>query len=929
MHQRIITALVLSILILSTGIFGCDCGDDDPSTSSGQDDDADDDTESADDDTLVFLSIEDGNVQSGFVGETLRKELVVKAVAENGDPVGGLTILFKRLRGEDEGKGLASIEPEEVVTGDDGLAACPVKLGNRAGQVRIKAAVAGGAARPVIFHASVFPEPTETKRPISFISVNDFHAHPEPWGLPGDPQGGLARIAYLFKTIRENNDAVGIETVIVDAGDDFENTLYNDVPGFLEGLIAAWDRMGVDVWQVGNHDFHFGIPLLTKKVLAARENFTDGVKGRPMQVTFGNISASTIRDDLIEYADYFEEDFTDDAGEKLYQQTTILNVGDIRVGILGAVTDTGVYTQVPGDPFFLKIIGASNPHKENATFFDPDPRKSGYINKGIDSLIAEGADIVVVTSHSGLGLGDRVNIPVGKDYLIASYGRGLVTGHPVDLVISAHSHAQLNHPIMMKNPAGGLTPMVQAKEGGLFAARVDAMVDIEKGGMEYLDSRLIQINSDLGEDEETAAQVAQWKDDAEQAYGDWFDWELAESEVWLSHRAQTISGLGMLINESFEWKLAQEDTPVDASVAVPSLYRADIWPGTITGDMAYEVLPLHKMDEDGHNPDTVCILTFRPGLLNTSVLGVPGTWHWDTTAVEYVMEAIQLLPDLAQLVPAFGHQLKIDVVQMSGVSYEVDATAPLFERVTPGSVMVDGEDIDPDKTYRIAMVHSLASTLAAAMNTLIFATDEDGRPVSVIVDDPDTGESFTDTEIPIWQAFQEYLDELPGGVIVAEDVTVDGRNMITVQPDLAVNSSEISVTESRRGETATISFRVRNNGLQYVNSARVRVFIDMTPWDLTDQDDGRSTYEGLDEDYLGSLRQIAERKIHIGPHPHFLDMEIPWKVPADLPRGPYTAHIRIDRIRTGKVDPNTGAPYTDPFTDNNSGEQVTAYFEVE
>jgi 2',3'-cyclic-nucleotide 2'-phosphodiesterase (5'-nucleotidase family) len=921
--------IIFSFLVLALLCFaGCDRGDDDDDNDDKEFDEGDDDAGGHTPVTQAFLSIEEGNFQSGYVGETLAKPFVVKAVDEKGKPASGLGVIIQRLRGEGEGKASATFEYEIAGTFDGGLAVFYVHLGDTPGQLRVQVGLEGGVARPVIFHASIYPKPTETKKPICFLSINDFHTHPAPWGHPDDPQGGLARLAFLFKTIRENNDAVGIETIIIDAGDDFENTLYNDVPGFLEWLIASWDRMGVDLWQVGNHDFHFGIPFLTGKVLAASESFSDGVKGRPMQVTFGNVDPGAIREDLVEYADYFERNFTDDAGEKLFQQSTILNAGPIRVGILGAVTDAGVYTQVPGDPAFLRLMGASNPSKENMTFFDPDPRKSGYIAKGIDSLIAEGADIVVVASHAGLGLGDRVNLPVGKDYLIAAYGQGLVTGHPVDLIISAHSHAQLNRPIMVRNPAGGITPIVQAKEGGLFAARVDAVVDIDRGGMDLIDSRLIQINSDLREDAEVASEFAEWQVAANQQYGDWFAWELVESDVWLSHRAQTISGLGMLINDSFEWKLDQEAMPVDASVAVPSLYRADIWPGTTTGDAAYDVLPLHKMDEVGHNPDSICILTFRPGILNTSVLGVPGTWHWNTTAVEYVMEIVHVLPGMAQLVPAFSHQLKIDVVQMSGVSYDVDVTAPMFSRVISGSVSVDGEAIDPERTYRIAMVHSLATTLAATMNTLILATDEDGEVVSVLIDDPDTGESFTDTEIPIWQAFQEYLDALPGGVIEAEDVTVDGRNMRTVQPDLAVNSTEISVSNAIRGETATISLRVRNNGLQLVKRATVRAFIDMTPWDLTDQDDGRSEYEGLSDGYLGSLKEIGHKQIHIGPHPHYLDMEFPWNVPADLPRGLYTAHIRIEDIRVDRLDPNTSAPYTDPFMDNNGGEQVKAFFEV-
>ncbi|MDP8223398.1 MAG: hypothetical protein P9L99_08570 [Candidatus Lernaella stagnicola] len=924
-----IVLVILAALLCSA----CAVDSDDNDAADGDSDPpADDDTTAGDSFHEPYrLAIVGGNFQAGLVGEELPDPLEIRLTDADGEPVLGQRMRFIRLTGADEGRATFSMLPASTVTDAHGIASCTITIGDTPGMLRVRAELGDNSAWPVTFHASAYPAPTSRRRPICFLSINDLHAHVTSWGHPNNLQGGVARIVRLMQTVRANNARVGVETVIVDAGDDFENTLYNDIPGFLEWLIATWDRAGVDVWQVGNHDFHFGIPLLTEKLLEAQKHFTIGAKGHPMRIVFGNIDPRTMKEEFLPWAEDFEVDFNDSLDEKLYQQTTILEKGPIRVGILGAVTEVGVYTQVPGDPLFLKLMGAPNPYAQGATFFNPDPRKHEYINTGIDNLVHGGAHAVVVTSHVGLGFGDRVNIPPGKDHLIAQYGCGARSGRVLDLLIGAHSHVQLNKPVLVRNPRGTITPIVQAREGGLFAARVDAVVDVVDGGMEMLDSRLVQINSDLPEDPQTAVEVEQWKVRGAEQYGNWFDTELIASDCWLSHRAETISGLGSLINDAFEWMLAEDESQpaVDGAIAVPSLYRADIWPGVVTAERAYDVLPLHKMDLEGHAPDTITIMAFQPGLLNASMLLVPGTWNYETTAIEYALEVIHSLPDILDLIPPLGEQLNIQVIQISGVEYEVDMTAPMFRHVVPGSVLINGEPPDPEKVYQVALVHSMAHTLVYALNRLVVAEKEGEGLVKILLDDPVTGEPMHDTGIPIWLALQEYLDALPVDVLPREDVTITGADVRTIQPDLTVNSTEIDIAGAARGETATVSVLVRNNGLQGVRHAVARVYVDATPWDQTDQPDGRSELEGLGANYIGSWVEIAREEIAVGPHPDVAPLLVDWDVPDNWPPGMYTAHVRIDEITCDEIDANTGLPYADAFRDNHWGEQVMAYFEIE
>ncbi len=436
-------------------------------------------------------------------------------------------------------------------------------------------------------------EPGEraAERPLCLLSFNDFHMHFEPWGPTWAPLGGLARLAAVLVAIREANREAGIPTVVFNQGDDFENTLFHDEPGAFESLMTTWDRIGVDFWQVGNHDFHFGVPFLADRILSVGDEFAAHEKGHPMVITWGNADPATLYSHVEAYADLFESDFDDPDDNRLFQQTAVLEVGGVRVGVIGVVTDAAVYTQVPGDPFFLQVLGASSPDAQGLTFLDPDPRESGYIAGAIDDLDGRGADVIVVNSHAGLGFGDRVNIPPGKDEHIARHGAGPLSGRAVDVILSGHSHVRTNHAIFVENSAGRHTGIVQALEGGVFVARVDLMVDTGSNRVQWVDSGLIQVDETSREDPECAEMVRTLASKVNARLPSRKE-ALAHSETFLGSRERTVSGMGRLINaallHSLEPLQAQGDRFI--TLVVPSTYRTDIHPGPVDADLAYFVV---------------------------------------------------------------------------------------------------------------------------------------------------------------------------------------------------------------------------------------------------------------------------------------------------------------------------------------------------
>ncbi|MFH2006880.1 MAG: hypothetical protein ABI333_09880 [bacterium] len=878
------------------------------------------------------IEVVSGRYQVGRPGDVLAP-IRVRVLDAEGQPMAGATVSF-RVRAEPPERfgmtgGEAGLSVESAVTGADGAAATVPTLGARTGRVVVESQLVGDRAWPVLVPLWVYPPTVGSRRPLCVLSFNDFHAHLEPWGPQWDPQGGLARLASAILEIRAANAAAAIPTVVLNEGDDFENTLFQDEPGSFEALLLTWDRIGVDVYQVGNHDFHFGLPFLADKILFVRDQFADHGKGHPLRITWGNVDPSTLLPHVSDYADLFETAFEDPNDERLFQQTTVLDASGVRVGVIGVVTDAGVYTQVVGDPQFFRVLNAQSPDVQGMTFYNPDPRDSTYIGAAIDDLDSQDIDVIIVASHAGLGLGDRVNIPPGKDEHIAREGIGPVSGRAVDVILSGHSHVRLNHALFLDNPAGGRTGVLQGLEGGAFVARADLMVDTAGDTVQWVDSGLVQIDSSLPEDPPTAAVVETLRTGVDLRFPSRRA-SLGWSDTFLGSAERTRCAMGKLINAAFLHTVTplQGAGQVFIPMVVPSTYRTHIHPGPIDLELAYQVLSMHKMDAVGSNDDTLAYVTFRPGRYDLSFFWLPQTVKEDLTVAEYAVELVHSLQDvLGDIMPSASGELSLDVVQLGRVSYLLDSTAPAFSRVVPGTVLVDGAPPDAEVEYRLVGAHSIITTLARTLEGFIIAEDAvTGEDVdSVVVRDPDTGEPFTDTGIPLYESLTGFLSDTvgPEAALPEELTIVTGDSFRTIQPDLTVNPPDISFRPRYPlpGDSVTVTVVVRNLGETPVESALVGLYWETTPWDRVDDPDDFSGLEGLPAGHLGSLELIDEQQLGVGAYPATVQVRFQWTVPEDLVPGYYSVGVRIANVECGELDPNTGAPFAEHTTANNAGRQ--------
>ncbi len=208
---------------------------------------------------------------------------------------------------------------------------------------------------------------------ITILHLNDLHGHLEPFKASGDSEetiGGIARIATLVKEIRAEQP----NTILVDAGDTIHGTNIANL-FYGESVIEAYNKLGVDAMDIGNHDFNYGFEAL---------------KGLAEKADFPFLSAN------LEYKDGRPIDFID--------RYVIEEVGGIKIGIIGLVTPETVYLTHPKNV-------------ENLKFLDP-----AEIASSIAKEIGDEVDLLVVLAHLETAEVEKVaDETPGLDVIVAGH----------------------------------------------------------------------------------------------------------------------------------------------------------------------------------------------------------------------------------------------------------------------------------------------------------------------------------------------------------------------------------------------------------------------------------------------------------------------------------------------------------------------------
>ena len=357
--------------------------------------------------------------------------------------------------------------------------------------------------------------------------------------------------------------------------------------------------------------------------------------------------------DMAQYP-YVAANFCDMEGNPVLDGYVILEAGGCRIAFVGAATPETFTKSTPA--YFMD--------DEGNFIYDFSQGEDGEklynaVQSCVDAAVAEGADYVVVLSHLGI---DAISSPYTSSELIEN-----TTG--IDVVLDGHSHSVLEQEVVL-NAAG---EEVLLSSTGTKLERVGALVIAGDGSL----STKLHTES-IFQDDEAAEYIASVKAQYEALLNE----VVAVSEVSL-YVNDPETGARMV--RSCETNMA--DLCADAYRAatgadIAMVNGGGVRAGIEIGDVTYgNMLSVHPFG------NTVCMVEATGqeilDALEIGIMGLPGEDG------------------------SFQH--------VSGMSYEVNTAIPtsvvldtegMFVEVAGerrvSNVLVNGEPIDPEKTYKLA-----------------------------------------------------------------------------------------------------------------------------------------------------------------------------------------------------------------------------------
>jgi len=292
---------------------------------------------------------------------------------------------------------------------------------------------------------------------LRIMETTDLHVHVFPYDYYADKPidtVGLARTASLIKEIRDE----ATNSLLIDNGDFLQGNPMGDYVAYERGMkdgdthpvIQAMNTLGFDASTLGNHEFNYGLDFLMKSLAGA--NFP--VVNANVALELG--SDPTKDKTLIPPYVILDHMVTDGTGAE----------HDIKVGLIGFVPP--------------QVMGWDRRHLEgNVQARDILETAKAYLPQ----IKEEGADIVIVLSHSGIGSADASDGMENASVPLA----GL---EGVDAILTGHSHLVFPSPTYadfagVDVDAGTLmgTPACMGGFWGSHMGLIDLL--IEKDGNEW------------------------------------------------------------------------------------------------------------------------------------------------------------------------------------------------------------------------------------------------------------------------------------------------------------------------------------------------------------------------------------------------------------------------------------------------------------
>ncbi len=357
---------------------------------------------------------------------------------------------------------------------------------------------------------------------ITVLHTNDIHGHFLPevaeW-IEGRPAiGGFARLDAEVDSLRANRPRNGV--LLLDGGDQLTGTPLTDlvVDGSKGGAMHRfYELLGYDAWAVGNHEFDKGL-----------DNLTAYTRTHPAVPLSANLRAPDGVAPLLEGQQFSE----------------VFERSGVRIGVIGATTDTLAGLMNRKDFSRLKILKVEDAVREEVARLDPV------------------TDLLIVVSHIGVDSDERLARSVPG----------------IDLIVGGHSHTPL-----LQARRVGETWVVQAgsynRQLGVidFAVQDDAIVDF------HYALRDLRLDTSPGPGSPEVAELAEeYRRQIEQIYGE----ELGTAPEVLTKDYHGESPLGRWITDAL-----RVTAGTDIGMYNGGGLRAELAQGPVTRGTLYACFP--------------------------------------------------------------------------------------------------------------------------------------------------------------------------------------------------------------------------------------------------------------------------------------------------------------------------------------------------
>lgn len=441
---------------------------------------------------------------------------------------------------------------------------------------------------------------------LTILHTNDFHARFEPISKydgpcsaednsAGECFGGSGRLVTAINEARGRTD----NALLVDGGDQFQGTLFYT---HYKGALAAemMNKMGYDAMTVGNHEFDDGPEVL--------KGFVDAVEF-PILMSNADVSGEPLLADAI-------------------RKSTVIEKNGEKIGLIGLTPQDTHELASPGD---------------NIIFTDPVEA----VQAEVDRLTEEGVNKIVVLSHSGFGVDQRVaRETTGVDVIVG--------GHSNTLLSNTHERAEGPYPTME-----GETAIVQAYAYGKFLGELNVTFDDEGRVIEAVGDPVL-LDAAVTEDTPTVDRIGEAAKPLEEIRNR----VVAQAEEAIEGGRDICRAgecaMGNLVADAMLARVA--DQGIDVAIANSGGLRASIDAGDVTMGEVLTVLP------------------FQNTLSTFQVSGAQ------------VIEALE--NGVSQIEEGAGR-----FPQVAGMTFTFDASQPAGSRVS--DVMIAGQPLEPEKTYGV------------------------------------------------------------------------------------------------------------------------------------------------------------------------------------------------------------------------------------